>query len=244
MDPSKTRQAQAHARQRHMALAPSSARASCVCPRAAPEESTNRLLPWCLRVFNLARRGLPAVFQRSSQKRKIPAHHHYDRQPQFVGTPEDVEDDDLLYPDEEGSFGQYSYDEEPMPQTIGAIMEILSDVQFSYIPISWTLGACRTTFEEQKKRQVKADAVLKHLSRQSGETFRQLVTTTHQVDSRMDQLPLKLSSSIVHLAQEQPNLLTQGSTNQTAFHMGLDSVDPSNLTNNNRAGQGNNGVQG
>jgi hypothetical protein len=58
-----------------------------------------------------------------------------------------------------GSFGQYSYDEEPMPQTIGAIMEILSDVQSQLTSLSHG-------FEEQKKRQVKADAVLKHLSRQ------------------------------------------------------------------------------
>jgi archaellum component FlaC len=46
-----------------------------------------------------------------------------------------------------------------MPQTIGAIMEILSDVQSQLTSLSHG-------FEEQKKRQVKADAVLKHLSRQ------------------------------------------------------------------------------
>ncbi|KAL3587551.1 hypothetical protein FPOAC2_13448 [Fusarium poae] len=241
MDPSKTRQAQAHARQRHMALAPSSAPGQLRMPTSrtrGKHKSTAALVPQGVQPSS--QRPYQQSFNGVPQKRKIPAHHHYDRQPQFVGTPEDVEDDDLLYPDEEGSFGQYSYDEEPMPQTIGAIMEILSDVQSQLTSLSHG-------FEEQKKRQVKADAVLKHLSRQSGEnlqTLEELVTTTHQVDSRMDQLPLKLSSSIVHLAQEQPNLLTQGSTNQTAFHMGLDSVDPSNLTNNNRAGQGNNGVQG
>ncbi|KAG8677862.1 hypothetical protein FPOAC1_003890 [Fusarium poae] len=203
-----------------MALAPSSAPGQLRMPASrtrGKHKSTAALVPQGVQPSS--QRPYQQSFNGVPQKRKIPAHHHYDRQPQFVGTPEDVEDDDLLYPDEEGSFGQYSYDEEPMPQTIGAIMEILSDVQSQLTSLSHG-------FEEQKKRQVKADAV------------------THQVDSRMDQLPLKLSSSIVHLAQEQPNLLTQGSTNQTAFHMGLDSVDPSNLTNNNRAGQGNNGVQG
>ncbi|KAG8664985.1 uncharacterized protein FPOAC1_012962 [Fusarium poae] len=210
-----------------MALAPSSAPGQLRMPTSrtrGKHKSTAALVPQGVQPSS--QRPYQQSFNGVPQKRKIPAHHHYDRQPQFVGTPEDVEDDDLLYPDEEGSFGQYSYDEEPMPQTIGAIMEILSDVQSQLTSLSHG-------FEEQKKRQVKADAVLE-----------ELVTTTHQVDSRMDQLPLKLSSSIVHLAQEQPNLLTQGSTNQTAFHMGLDSVDPSNLTNNNRAGQGNNGVQG
>ncbi|OBS15314.1 hypothetical protein FPOA_13837 [Fusarium poae] len=192
MDPSKTRQAQAHARQRHMALAPSSAPGQLRMPASrtrGKHKSTAALVPQGVQPSS--QRPYQQSFNGVPQKRKIPAHHHYDRQPQFIGTPEDVEDDDLLYPDEEGSFGQYSYDEEPMPQTIGAIMEILSDVQSQLTSLSHG-------FEEQRKgkrspslsaidnrcehvgnylsdlvwQTSKADAVLKHLSRQSGENFR------------------------------------------------------------------------
>jgi hypothetical protein len=102
MDPSKTRQAQAHARQRHMALAPSSAPGQLRMPTSrtrGKHKSTAALVPQGVQPSS--QRPYQQSFNGVPQKRKIPAHHHYDRQPQFVGTPEDVEDDDLLYPDEE-----------------------------------------------------------------------------------------------------------------------------------------------
>ncbi|PCD24142.1 hypothetical protein FGRA07_11418 [Fusarium graminearum] len=56
-------------------------------------------------------------------------------------------------------------------------------------------------------------------------------------------LPPDIAQEIVHEIKHQPNPATQASTIQPApVHTGLNpTVNPSSLTSNNRAGQGNNG---
>jgi hypothetical protein len=100
MDPSRT--GQAYARKRHREPAPPSAPTQSRMPRSRIRQRQNPtgvLMPQG--VQHSSRRSYQQPFNRVPQGRQVSVRDYYDQQPRFVGTPEDVEDDKMLYPDEE-----------------------------------------------------------------------------------------------------------------------------------------------
>ncbi|KAI8411547.1 hypothetical protein FOFC_08141 [Fusarium oxysporum] len=146
----------------------------------------------------------------------------YDRQPQLVATPEDEQDDEMVYHDEEPSYDEEFGDPQEPQDDDRYVLEALINQQ-SKATLT-LINKMRTEFLENMK-QMRTE----------------LLEALKQIRTDNNQLPQRISETIVRAISGQTNLHAQGATGRGApLQMGLDStVDPSNLMSNTRGTENN-----
>ncbi|TVY62634.1 hypothetical protein Focb16_v004202 [Fusarium oxysporum f. sp. cubense] len=192
MESSQPRPSQAYIQSRRPVLAPQPAqRIARRATRCRPKRTALEA-PQDVRSSSLGSYRRPVDNIR--QRRMMPVRDRmYDRQPQLVTTPEDEQDDEMVYHDEEPCYDEEFGDPQDPQDDDRYVLEALIN------------------------QQSKATLTLNN------------------------QLPQRISETIVRTITGQPNLHAQGATGGGApFQMGLDStVDPSNLMSNTRGTENN-----
>ncbi|EWZ77386.1 hypothetical protein FOWG_18203 [Fusarium oxysporum f. sp. lycopersici MN25] len=157
------------------------------------------------------------------QNRMMPVRDRmYDRQPQLVATPEDEQDDEMVYHDEEPSYDEEFGDPQDPQDDDRYVLESLINQQ------------SKATLTLINKMRTESSESMKQMRKELLEALKQIRTDNNQ-------LPQRISETIVRTITGQPNLHAQGATGGGApFQMGLDSnVDPSNLMSNTRGTENN-----
>ncbi|KAH7184337.1 hypothetical protein DER44DRAFT_250063 [Fusarium oxysporum] len=220
MESSKPRPSQAYIRSRRPVLAPQAAQ------RIAKRATRSRHRPTALEAPQDVRSSSLGSYRRPvdniRQRRMAQVRDRmYDRQPQLVATPEDEQDDEMVYHDEEPSYDEEFGDPQD-PQDDRYVLEALINQQ-SKATLT-LINKMRTEFLENMKQ-----------------TRKEFLEALKQIRTDNNQLPQRISETIVRTISGQTNLHAQGATGGGApFQMGLDStVDPSNLMSNTRGTENN-----
>ncbi|EXL90669.1 hypothetical protein NOF04DRAFT_1317007 [Fusarium oxysporum II5] len=216
MESSQPRPSQAYIQSHRPVLAPQAAqRIARRATRCRPKRAARKALQ-DVQFSSLGSYRLPVDNIR--QSRMMPVRDRmYDRQPQLVATPEDEQDDEMVYHDEEPSYDE-EFGDPQEPQDDGRyVLEALINQQ-SKATLT-LINKMRTEFLESMK-QMRTE----------------LLDALKQIRTDNNQLPQRISETIVRAISGQTNLHAQGATGRGApLQMGLDStVDPSNLMSNTR----------
>ncbi|KAM5528933.1 hypothetical protein FOXYSP1_16777 [Fusarium oxysporum f. sp. phaseoli] len=232
MESSQPRPSQAYIQSRRPVLAPQAAqRIARRATRCRPKRAARKALQ-DVRFSSLGSYRLPVGHIR--QSRMMPVRDRmYDRQPQLVATPEDEQDDEMVYHDEEPSYDEEFGDPQEPQDDDRYVLEALINQQ-SKATLT-LINKMRTEFLESMK-QMRTELL---------EALKQIRTDfSSNIANRIysnNQLPQRISETIVRTISGQTNLHAQGATGRGApLQMGLDStVDPSNLMSNARGTENN-----
>ncbi|EXA30240.1 hypothetical protein FOVG_18370 [Fusarium oxysporum f. sp. pisi HDV247] len=232
MESSQPRLSPAYIQSRRPVLAPQAAqRIARRATRCRPRRAARKALQ-DVRSSSLGSYRWPVDHIR--QSRVMPVRDRmYDRQPQLVATPEDEQDDEMVYHDEEPSYDEEFGDPQDPQDDDRYVLEALINQQ-SKATLT-LINKMRTEFLEN----------MKQMRTESSESMKQmrteLVEALKQIRTDNNQLPQRISETIVRTISGQTNFHAQGATGRGApLQMGLDStVDPSNLMSNTRGTENN-----
>ncbi|KAH7228551.1 uncharacterized protein BKA55DRAFT_583899 [Fusarium redolens] len=244
MESSQPRPSQAYIRSRRPVLAPQAAqRIAGRAIRCRPKRTALKA-PQDVRSSSLGSYRRPVDNIR--QSRMMPVRDRmYDRQPQLVATPEDEEDDEMDYHDEEPCYDEEFGDpQDPQDDDRYVLEALISQQSKATLTL---INKMRTEFlENMKQMRTESSGNMKQMRTESSESMKQMrkefLEALKQIRTDNNQLPQRISETIVRTISGQTNLHAQGATGRGApFQMGLDStVDPSNLMSN-TGGTENNG---
>ncbi|TVY62577.1 hypothetical protein Focb16_v004151 [Fusarium oxysporum f. sp. cubense] len=221
MESSQPRPSQAYIQSRRPVLAPQPAqRIARRATRCRPKRTALEA-PQDVRSSSLGSYRRPVDNIR--QRRMMPVRDRmYDRQPQLVTTPEDEQDDEMVYHDEEPCYDEEFGDPQDPQDDDRYVLEALINQQ------------SKATLTLINKMRTESSESMKQMRKEFLEALKQIRTDNNQ-------LPQRISETIVRTISGQTNLHAQGATGGGApFQMGLDStVDPSNLMSNTRGTENN-----
>ncbi|KAH7142368.1 hypothetical protein DER46DRAFT_673957 [Fusarium sp. MPI-SDFR-AT-0072] len=232
MESSQPRPSQAYIQSRRPVLAPQAVqRIARRATRCRPRRAARKALQ-DVRSSSLGSYRRPVDHIR--QSRMMPVRDRmYDRQPQLVATPEDEQDDEMVYHDEEPSYDEEFGDPQEPQDDDRYVLEALINQQ-SKVTLTG-INKMRTEFlENMKQMRTESSESMKQMRTELLEALKQIRTDNNQ-------LPQRISETIVRTISGQTNLHAQGATGRGApLQMGLDStVDPSNLMSNTRGTENN-----